>query len=75
MENSILIRLDRKWSKTFKILHYHYNLLMVNGENKGKQIYKIILTENFFSWLGSSKNKQINWSPKMVRSLKTKTEH
>ena len=42
MENSILIRLDRKWSKTFKILHYYYNLLMVNGENKGKQIYKII---------------------------------
>ena len=33
---------------------------MVNGENKSKQFYKVIETEHFLSWLGSSKNKQIN---------------
>ena len=35
-----LIRSDRKCFETFKILHQ--NLLMVNGDNKSKQIYKII---------------------------------
>ena len=36
----ILIRLDPKYLETFNILHW--NLLMVNGDNKSKQIYKIM---------------------------------
>ena len=36
-----LIRSDPKYLETFKILHYN-NLSIVNGDNKSKQIYKII---------------------------------
>ena len=54
----MLIRSDRECFQTFKVLHK--NVIIVNGDNKSKQIYQIIETENFLSWLGSSKNKQIN---------------
>ena len=54
----MLIRSDRKCFQTFKVLHK--NVIIVSGDNKSKQIYQIIETENFLSWLGSSKNKQIN---------------
>ena len=40
VKHSILIRSDRKCFEIFKILHE--NLLMVNGDNKRKQIFKII---------------------------------
>ena len=40
VERSSLIRSDHKCFKAFKILHQ--NLLIVNGDNKSKQIYKII---------------------------------
>ena len=37
-----LIRSDHKCFETLKILHYYYNFITVNGDNKSKQIYKII---------------------------------
>ena len=48
---------------------------MVKADNKSKQIYKITYTEHFLSWLGFSKNKQINWSLKIDLKYKAKTEH
>ena len=40
LEDIILIRSDLKFFETFKILRW--NLLTVNGDNKSKQIYKMI---------------------------------
>ena len=40
VKRSILIRSGPKYLETFKILHE--NLLVVNGDNKSKQLYKII---------------------------------
>ena len=66
---SILIRSDPKCFETFKILHW--NLLIVNGDNKSKQIYKKRWTEHFLPWLGFSKNKQTQLG-KLYRSVKPK---
>ena len=43
---------------------------MVNSDNKNKQIYKIIWADHFLSWLGLSKNNQINWTPKIDKKCK-----
>ena len=63
-EISILIRWDPECFETFKILHW--NLLIVNGDNKSKQIYKKRWTEHFLPWLGFSKNKEINSTREIV---------